>query len=108
MLGEAGGVESTELETFAASQLPFVEGGKPTASLRGPGLGGEGKQQLLPVPETAPPAPPLPQGAPLLPVAVVVGSPLDVKLCVAFSGRGYLERCWFGVDGSSSFSLISI
>lgn len=97
VLGEAGGVESAE--TFAASQLPIADGGNSVASLRGPGLGGEGRQ-LLPVPETAPPAPPLP--TPLVPVAVV-GSPLDVKLCVALSGRGYLDRCWFGVDMSSFF-----
>ena len=90
MLGDAGGVEKAE--TFVTSHVPFAEGKKPGASLRGPGLGGEGRQLLAPVlPETAPPATPLPLGAPLLPV--VVGSPLDVKLCVALSGRGYLDRC---------------
>lgn len=85
MLGEAGGVD--DAQTPAVSQLPFAEGRKPGASLRGPGLGGDGRQLLLAVlPETGPPAP-------LLPVVVVVASPLDVKLCVAFSGRGYLDRC---------------
>ena len=88
MLGEAGGVE--DVQTLIISQLPFAEGRKPGASLRGPGLGGEDRQLLFPVPETAPP---LPLGAPLLTVVVVVGSPLDVKLCVALSGRGYLDRC---------------
>ena len=98
LLGEVGGEPHTTFPSPPTTTIGLVtslpvEAGPPT------GLGGD-EWQLLPVP-----------AAPLLTVEFVdapggacgAASPLAVKLCVALSGRGYLERCWFGVAMSSFF-----